>query len=133
MGNNVFWARVLRSVPLVVLAAAGGSVLMSAAPRLPQAVAIEITARRFAFVPDRLEVIEGDLVALAVKSADGPHGIEIKKLKLKKAVPRGGSAVLLSAARNDCQETAGEECLVQAAAFAFLRHFLQREKDAGLV
>jgi cytochrome c oxidase subunit 2 len=78
------------------LLAAGGSALTSAAPRQVQAVALELTARRFAFQPDRLEVVEGDLITLAVKSADGTHGIEIKKLKLKKEVPRGGSAVMLT-------------------------------------
>jgi cytochrome c oxidase subunit 2 len=76
--------------------AAGGSAMTKAEPRAPQAVSIEVTAKRFAFVPDRLEVVEGDLVTLTVKSADGTHGIEIKKLKLKKEVPRGGSAVMLT-------------------------------------
>jgi len=89
--------RVLRGVIAGgVLLAAGGSALTWAAPRAPQAVAIEVTAKRFAFQPDRLEVVEGDLITLAVKSADGTHGIEIKKLKLKKEIPRGGSAVMLT-------------------------------------
>ena len=93
----VVGTRVLRGmIAGGVLLAVGGSALTSAAPRPPQAVAIELTAKRFAFQPDRLEVVEGDLVALAVTSADGTHGIEIKKLKLKKEVPRGGSAVMLT-------------------------------------
>lgn len=97
MGNHVFRKRALGSMTaLLVLAAAGGSVLTSAAPRTPQAVALELTAKRFAFVPDRLEVVEGDQVALAVKSADGAHGFEIRTLKLKKDIPRGGAAVLLA-------------------------------------
>ena len=79
-----------------VLMAVVGASFISAEPRTPQAVALELTAKRFAFVPDRLDVVEGDLVTLAVKSADGTHGIEIKKLKLKKEVPRGGSAVMLT-------------------------------------
>ena len=55
-----------------------------------------MTARRFAFVPDRIEVVEGDEVTLAVRSADGTHGIEIKKLKVKQEIPRGGSVVTLA-------------------------------------
>lgn len=81
---------------LAALVAAGGLGVMRAQPRQPRAVTIELTAKRFAFVPDRIEVVEGDEVTLAVKSADGTHGIEIKKLKIKKEVPRGGVAVLLS-------------------------------------
>ena len=82
---------------VAALVAAGGlGVVMRAEPRRPQAVVIEVTAKRFAFAPDRIEVVEGDSVTLAVKSADGTHGIEIKKLKVKKEVPRGGVAVLLS-------------------------------------
>jgi cytochrome c oxidase subunit II len=75
---------------------AGGSALISAAPSPGQAVSFELTASRFAFQPDRLEVVEGDLVALAIKSADGTHGFEIKPLKIKREIPRGGSAVLVS-------------------------------------
>lgn len=35
-----------------------------------------------------IEVVEGDTVRLLVRSADGPHGVEIKAFKVKKAVPR---------------------------------------------
>lgn len=52
-----------------------------------------VTARRFAFDPARIEVTEGDTVRLIVQSADGTHGFEIKKLKVKKEVPRGGEPV----------------------------------------
>ena len=83
-------------VAVTAFVAAGGSVMTKAEPRAPQAVSIDVTAKRFAFLPDRVEVVEGDQVTLAVKSADGTHGIEIKKLKLKKEVPRGGTAVMLS-------------------------------------
>ncbi len=65
-------------------------------PRQPQAVTIEMVAKRFVFVPDRIEVVEGDQVTLAVRSADGTHGIEIKKLNLRKDIPRGGAVVALA-------------------------------------
>lgn len=48
----------------------------------------EVIARRFAFEPGTIEVTEGDRVRLIVRSADGPHGVEIKQFKVKKAVPR---------------------------------------------
>jgi heme/copper-type cytochrome/quinol oxidase subunit 2 len=53
----------------------------------------EITARRFAFEPQMIEVAEGDTVRLTVRSADGTHGLEIKKLKIQKEVPKGGAPV----------------------------------------
>jgi cytochrome c oxidase subunit 2 len=81
---------------MAVLVTAGALGVMHAEPRPPQAVTIEMTAKRFAFVPDRIEVVEGDEVTLAVRSADGTHGIEIKKLKVKQEIPRGGSVVTLA-------------------------------------
>ena len=48
----------------------------------------EVVARRFAFEPAVIEVIVGDQVRLLVRSADGPHGVEIKQFKVKKAVAR---------------------------------------------
>ena len=48
----------------------------------------EVIARRFEFEPATIEVTEGDRVRLVVRSADGPHGVEIKAFKVKKAVPR---------------------------------------------
>jgi cytochrome c oxidase subunit II len=92
VGTRVFWGVLAAGV----LLAAVGSPLALAAPTPAQAVSLEVTARRFRFEPDRLEVVEGDLVALAVKSADGTHGIEIRQLKLKREVPRDGSSVLMT-------------------------------------
>jgi cytochrome c oxidase subunit 2 len=54
---------------------------------------IEVLAKRFAFEPARIEVTEGEHVRLVVKSGDGVHGLEIKKFKVSKKIPRGGDAV----------------------------------------
>ena len=54
----------------------------------PEPKVIEVVARRFDFEPSTIEVTEGDRVRLLVRSADGPHGVEIKEFKVKKAVPR---------------------------------------------
>ena len=56
---------------------------------------IEITARRFAFEPAEIEATVGERLQLVVRSADGVHGLEIKKLKIKKEVPRGGESVTI--------------------------------------
>lgn len=56
---------------------------------------IEVVAKRFAFEPARIEVTEGEHVRLVVKSGDGVHGIEIKKFKISKKVPRGGDPVTI--------------------------------------
>jgi cytochrome c oxidase subunit 2 len=54
---------------------------------------IEVVAKRFTFEPSRIEVTEGERIRLMVRSADGVHGLEIKKFKVNKAVPRGGKPV----------------------------------------
>ena len=37
----------------------------------------------------------GERLRLVITSADGVHGVEIKKFKIKKEVPRGGEAVTI--------------------------------------
>jgi heme/copper-type cytochrome/quinol oxidase subunit 2 len=81
---------------LAVAAAAAWSVMTRAEVPAPRTVTVEMTARRFAFLPERVELVEGDEVTIHVSSADGTHGIEIEKLKIKKTVPRGGEVVTLS-------------------------------------
>lgn len=56
---------------------------------------IEITARRYAFDPAMIEAVVGERLRLMVVSADGPHGIEIKKFKVKKQIPRGTEPVVV--------------------------------------
>ena len=57
---------------------------------------VEITAKRFAFEPAEIEATVGEPLRLIVKSADGVHGIEIKKFKVKKEIPRGGDPVIIN-------------------------------------
>ncbi len=56
---------------------------------------IEVVAKKFSFEPARIEVTEGERVKLGVKSADGVHGVEIKKFKVNKKVPRGGDPITI--------------------------------------
>jgi cytochrome c oxidase subunit 2 len=68
----------------------GGSPPQSQEPRV-----IEVIAKRFAFEPAEIEVTVGEKVTLAVRSGDGVHGIEIKKVKVKKEIPRGAAPVMI--------------------------------------
>ncbi len=63
----------------------------SAQPTEPRV--IEVTARRFAFEPAQIDVTLGERIRLMVVSADGPHGVEIKKFKVKTEIPRGQTPV----------------------------------------
>jgi cytochrome c oxidase subunit 2 len=67
----------------------------TATPPAPRVVMFEVVAKRFSFTPDRIEVTRGDHVKLSIRSADGTHGLAIKKLKLDAQVPRGGEPVVL--------------------------------------
>ena len=97
MPMSTFNKTVSRAVAgLAIAAAVSGSVLMRAEAPRPRAVVVEMTAKRFAFLPEQVEVAEGDEVTINVRSADGTHGIEIGKLKLKKVIPRGGEVVTLA-------------------------------------
>jgi cytochrome c oxidase subunit II len=85
------------------VAAAGTALLLGAAAMSnqqdPAAASaprtIEVVAKRFGFEPARVEVTEGERVKLVVKSADGVHGVEIKKFKINKKIPRGGDPVTI--------------------------------------
>jgi cytochrome c oxidase subunit 2 len=77
---------------IVVLTSIAAFGPRSARPTLaaqePEPRVFEVLARRFEFEPGTIEVTEGERVRLLVRSADGPHGVEIKQFKVKKAVPR---------------------------------------------
>ena len=85
----------------ITVAVAGTALLLGgtfvSARQDPAAVSapkvFEVVATRFAFAPDRIEVTQGDMVRLVVTSADGVHGVGIKKFKVDKKVPRGGEPV----------------------------------------
>jgi cytochrome c oxidase subunit 2 len=55
----------------------------------------EVTASRFKFEPEVLQVAAGDHVVVLVRSDDVEHGFAIKKLKVKANVPKGGEPVRL--------------------------------------
>jgi cytochrome c oxidase subunit 2 len=85
------------------VAAAGTALLLGAAAMSnqqdPAAASaprvINVVAKRFTFEPARVEVAEGERVRLVITSGDGVHGVEIKKFKVNKKVPRGGEPVTI--------------------------------------
>jgi cytochrome c oxidase subunit 2 len=67
----------------------------AAAATLIEPRVIEVVAKRFAFEPARIEATEGEHVRLVLTSADGVHGVGIKKFRVEKTVPRGGTPVTI--------------------------------------
>jgi len=57
---------------------------------------VEVTASRYAFDPARIEVRQGDVVELVLRSADTDHGLAIKAYAVKVAIPKGGETVGVS-------------------------------------
>ena len=76
-----------------------GAAAMSHAQQDPAAASapreIAVVAKRFTFEPSRVEVTEGERVRLVITSEDGVHGVEIKKFRVNKRVPRGGEQVTI--------------------------------------
>ena len=85
---------VVRLIAVAVLVGAAAWTVNGAA-RQDAPREIDVVARRFAFEPARIEVAVGERVRLRVVSADGVHGFEIKKFKVKKEIPRGTTPVVI--------------------------------------
>ena len=84
----------IHHIVLTCLAVAAAATPPSAA-QVAEPRVVDVTARRFAFQPAEVEATVGERIRLVVKSADGVHGIEIEKFKVKKEVPRGGTTVTI--------------------------------------
>ena len=53
----------------------------------------EITASRFQYEPETLEVMQAELVRLILRSTDTTHGIAIPAFDVKVVIPKGGESV----------------------------------------
>jgi cytochrome c oxidase subunit 2 len=107
-----FWTVCLLLFAMIAVSAS------TAAPtaQAPEPRVIEVVARRFAFEPDVIEVKVGERVRLMVRSGDGLHGLEIKKLKIKKEIPRGATPVAIEFTADEagrfpilCSEYCGDD------------------------
>lgn len=87
--------RAVSYVSLALLLGLGSSTSPGAAGQSPEPRVIEVVAKRFAFEPSVIEVTAGETVRLLVRSADGPHGFQIKAFKIGKEIPRGGDPVTI--------------------------------------
>jgi len=72
-----------------------GGIPGGAQPPQPPVREIEVTAERFRFIPDLIEVTQGERLRLIVKSADWTHGVEIKAFDVRKEIPKGGESVVI--------------------------------------
>jgi cytochrome c oxidase subunit II len=69
------------------------SALPAAPAEPPGTRSFDVVASRWKFVPEVLEVDEGDHVVLRMRSSDTAHGLAIKEFKVKKDLPDTGEVV----------------------------------------
>ncbi|MDA1185885.1 MAG: cupredoxin domain-containing protein [Acidobacteria bacterium] len=74
---------------LEVIAAQSESARDFAEPRV-----IEVTAKRYEFVPASIEVAQGEPVRIIVTSGDGFHGFGIKAFDVSKEIARGDTVTI---------------------------------------
>jgi cytochrome c oxidase subunit II len=108
--------QVLNAAAVVGMALLFGAAF-TAAPQDPTTASapreITIVAKRFAFEPASIEVIEGERVRLRVSSADGVHGLQVRRLRINQLIPRGGQAVTIdfvASAPGTYEILCSEEC-----------------------
>ena len=87
--------------PLILVICLVGALMASfaqsreAASQTNEPRIVEVVVRRFAFEPATIEAVEGERLRVLVRSADGPHGFEVKKFKVSKEIPRGTEPVAI--------------------------------------
>jgi cytochrome c oxidase subunit 2 len=112
----------MHSQPIRVAAAVVGMALLfgaafTAAPQDPTTASapreIAVVAKRFAFEPASIEVTEGERIRLNVTSADGVHGLQVRRLRINRLIPRGGQPVTIdfvASAPGTYEILCSEEC-----------------------
>jgi cytochrome c oxidase subunit 2 len=83
-----------RSKPFLTLAAImclPGLILLTGTKRMhaDDTPVVEITAKRFAFSPDKITLTKGQTVKLRLHSEDVTHGFFLRPLKLDEEIPAG--------------------------------------------
>ena len=64
---------------------------LAAQDQAPNRREFSLTARDYRFSPDRLEVMQDDLVKISVQSADHAYSLTIDDYRISRRVPAGGS------------------------------------------
>ena len=73
---------------------AGATALAAGQEQAPNRREFSITARDYRFAPDRLEVMQDDLVRLTVESGDVAYSFTIDAYRLSRRVPAGGKTTI---------------------------------------
>lgn len=69
-------------------------VSLRAQDQAPNRRDLTITVRDFRFTPERIDVVQDDLVRLTVRSADIVHSFNIDEYRIAKRIPAGGSVLV---------------------------------------
>jgi cytochrome c oxidase subunit II len=93
MSHRVSLLTALGVVCLVALPVTPAAPRAALAGQAAEPRVIEIVAKRFAWEPSEVQVTVGERVRLVLRTADGLHGIELKKFKITKEIPRGNKPV----------------------------------------
>jgi len=78
----------------VSLPAASAVFLLSAQEQAPNRREIAVTARNYRFSPNRIEVVQDDLVKLTVQSEDVAYSLTIDEYRVSRRIPAGGTTTL---------------------------------------
>lgn len=89
------WASFACALAAVAVAATVAAVA-DGQPAPPEARTIEVVAGDSKFEPAVIDVVEGERVVLKVRTTDGKkHGLAIKEMGVKTALPKTGEVVLI--------------------------------------
>jgi cytochrome c oxidase subunit II len=80
--------------PATAYAPSSAAPSMTGPRQAGQVRTVEVVAKRFVFEPSTIEVEVGEQVRLVVTSADGVHGVGIRKFKVNTLVPRGRAVTI---------------------------------------
>jgi cytochrome c oxidase subunit II len=89
------WIQITCTVLTVSVLGIGAHVSAPAQSSPDEPREVTVVAKRFAFEPETIEVMEGERVRLVMTSADGVHGLQIKKFRVNKLIPRGNTPVTI--------------------------------------
>jgi heme/copper-type cytochrome/quinol oxidase subunit 2 len=64
---------------------------LAAQERAPSRPEFTLTARNYRFMPDRIEVTQGDLVRLVIRSEDNAYSFAIDEYRIVRRVPAGAT------------------------------------------
>ena len=83
--------RLKQLLPVAAAVCISGFLLFAGSSRLraDDAPVIDITAKRFAFSPDKITLKKGQTVKLRLHSEDVTHGFFLRPLKLDEEIPAG--------------------------------------------